>query len=55
MKRAQTAHLRQGHMHALFSYGPVNEIKERVVKNFDHLEIYKEAEKKSKLKMVKIK
>ncbi len=43
--RARTAHLRQGPQQALLSYGPTEIMKDRVVRNFDHLEIYKEVKK----------
>lgn len=50
-KRANTAHLRQGPQHALMSYGPFNIIRERVIRNFDHLEILKEIQRLQKQKV----
>ncbi len=38
-KRIFTAELRMGPSKALMSYGPVDTIKQRIGRNFDHLEV----------------
>jgi len=39
--------------HALLSYGPVQVIKERITRNYDHLELLAAAEEQAKRKKLK--
>jgi len=39
--------------HALLSYGPVQVIKERITRNYDHLELLAAAQEQEKLKKLK--